>query len=356
MPLLLIRNDITKVPVDAIVNPANTGLQEGSGTSRSIYLAAGEEKLKEACKKIGYCALGKAVITEGFALSAKYIIHAVSPVWKGGIFGEKKMLYSTYMAALNLAKEYEVASIAFPLLSSGNYGWPKDKALKVAMSAISDFLIENDMLVYLVLYDRDSVTVSRKLFQSIEEYIDDHYVDSNDESYRSNRVRYQDSIPDGWSTESWEDEPNARSVILNDAVAIPIASGELMPQKKKSRSLEDVMKHMGETFSQMLLRLIDEKGYTDAKVYHKANIDRKHFSKIRNNVDYVPSKKTAVAFAIALELSLDEAKDLLKAAGFSFSNGSKFDVIISYFLENKIYDVFEINEVLFSYEQPLIGG
>lgn len=333
MPFLLIRNDITKIHTDAIVNPANTALQEGSGTSRAIYLAAGEEKLKEACKKIGYCAPGKAVVTEGFELSAKYIIHTVGPVWKGGFFGEKRKLYSAYVEALNLAKEYGVDSIAFPLLSSGSYGYPKDKALKVAISAISDFLLKNDMLVYLVLYDQNSVTVSRKLFRSIEEYIDDHYVDSKDESYRPRQAKYQDFTQ-------------------NNRLAMP---AESMPQMAKSRRLEDIMRHMGETFSQMLLRLIDEKGYTDAQVYHKANIDRRHFSKIRNNADYVPNKKTVIAFAIALELSLDEAKDLLKAAGFSFSDSSKFDVIISFFLENKIYDVFEINEVLFSYRQPLIG-
>ncbi len=355
MPFLLIRNDITKVHVDAIVNPANTDLQEGSGTSRAIYVAAGEEKLKEACKKIGYCASGKAVVTDGFELSAKYIIHAVGPVWKGGIFGEKRMLYSAYMEALNLAKEYGVDSIAFPLLSSGSYGYPKDKALKVAISAISDFLMNNDILVYMVLYDRNSVTVSRRLFRSIEEYIDDHYVESNNESYRPNQAGRQDPAQDGWLTVFLQDGQKSQSGSFNDMAMVPMMSAEPMPQIKKSRKLEDIMKHMGETFSQMLLRMIDEKGYTDAGIYHKANIDRRHFSKIRNNVDYVPNKKTAMAFAIALELSLDEAKDLLKAAGYSFSDGSKFDVIISFFLENKIYDVFEINEVLFSYGQPLIG-
>ncbi len=355
MPFLLIRNDITKVQVDVIVNPANTKLQEGRGTSRAIYLAAGEEKLKEACGKIGYCAPGKAVITEGFELSAKYIIHTVGPVWKGGIFGEKRMLYSAYMAALNLAKEYGIDSIAFPLLSSGSYGYPKEKALKVAISAISDFLLKNDILVYMVLYDRNSVTISRKLFQSIEEYIDDHYVDSNNESYSPDQARRQNSTEDGRFTEFLQDEQSLQSKSLNDRVMAPMMSAEPMPQMKKRRKLENIMRHMGETFSQMLLRLIDEKGYTDAQIYHKANIDRRHFSKIRNNVDYVPNKKTVISFAIALELSLDEAKDLLKAAGFSFSDGSKFDVIISFFLENRIYDIFEINEVLFSYEQPLIG-
>ncbi len=356
MPFFMIRNDITKVQADAIVNPANTELQEGSGTSRAIYLAAGEEKLEKACKKIGYCAPGKAVATEGFALPVNYIIHAVGPVWKGGMFGEKRVLYSAYTEALNLAKEYGVDSIAVTLLSSGNYGYPKDKALKVAISAISDFLMENDMLVYLVLYDRTSVTVSRKLFRSIEEYIDDHYVVSNNESYRLSRERQKSAAQSSRFPVLFQDGQSSRPETLNEPPRAYLRPAEPMAQRRKSRSLDDLMNHLGETFSQMLLRLIDEKGRTDAQVYHKANIDRRHFSKIRNNVDYVPNKKTVMAFAIALELSLDEAKDLLKAAGYSFSDSSKFDVIISFFLENKIYDVFEINEVLFSYEQPLIGG
>lgn len=356
MPLLFIRDDITKVHADAIVNPANTRLQEGSGTSRAIYLAAGEEKLKESCKKIGYCAPGKAVLTEGFELSAKYIIHTVCPRWRGGMFGEKRMLYSAYIETLNLAKEYGVDSVAFPLLSSGNYSYPKAKALRVAISAISDFLMETDILVYMVLYDRDSVMVSRKLFRSIEEYIDDHYVDSNNELYRSNRTRWRDTMQDAPPTVFLQGEQSLQSESLNDTVKVPEISKKTKIQIKKCRKLEDIMGHMGETFSQMLLRLIDEKGYTDAQIYHKANIDRRHFSKIRNNIDYVPNRKTVIAFAIALELSIDEAKDLLKAAGYSFSDGSKFDVIISFFLENEMYNIFEINEVLFSYEQPLIGG
>lgn len=225
----------------------------------------------------------------------------------------------------------------------------------MAISAISDFLMKNDILVYMVLYDRNSVTVSRKLFQSIEEYIDDHYVESNNESYRPSQAKRQDSAQDGRFTVFLQDEQNLQSEILNDATMVPMMAAEPMQQIKRSRKLEDIMKHMGETFSQMLLRLIDEKGYTDAQIYHKANIDRRHFSKIRNNISYVPNKKTVMAFALALELSLDEAKDLLRATGYSFSDGSKFDVIISFFLENKIYDVFEINEILFSYEQPLIG-
>ena len=328
MPFLLIRNDITKVEADVIVNPANTQLLQGSGTSRAIYLAAGEEKLTAACKKIGCCDVGKSVITKAFDMPAKYIIHTVGPVWQDGAHQENEILYSAYKSALQLAAKRRAKSIAFPLLSSGNYGYPKELALKVAVSAISDFLLEHDMMVYMVLYDRKALAVSQKLFASIEEYIDDHYVDENNEFYHRNTPR----------------DCYAQSCMVMES-----------PSLFSGRKLEDLMKHMGETFSQMLLRLIDERGMKDSDVYHKANIDRRHFSKIRKNKDYAPNKKTAVALAIALELSLDETKDLLNAAGLAFSNSSKFDVIIQFFLENEIYDVFEINEMLFAYEQPLIG-
>ena len=344
MPFLLIRNDITKVSADAIVNPANRQLLEGSGTSRAIYLAAGEKLLTEACRKIGHCDPGQAVATEAFHLSARYIIHAVGPVWKDGHHGEDRLLYSAYSASMKLAVSLHLESIAFPLLSSGNYGYPKDQALRVAISAISDFLIDHELTVYMVLYDRKALAVSRKLFASVEEYIDDHYVDANDETFSRNRVlgsRFRFSEPDVQET----------GFCFEDTIALPSS-----PVQQSDRSLDHLMEHMGETFSQMLLRLIDERGLKDSQVYKKANVDRRHFSKIRNDIHYAPNKKTVLAFAIALELSMDETKDLLMRAGFAFSMCSKFDVIICYFIEHENYNIFEINEMLFSYDQPLLGS
>lgn len=344
MPFLLIRNDITKVSADAIVNPANRQLLEGSGTSRAIYLAAGEKLLTEACRKIGHCDPGQAVATEAFHLSARYIIHAVGPVWKDGHHGEDRLLYSAYSASMKLAVSLHLESIAFPLLSSGNYGYPKDQALRVAISAISDFLIDHELTVYMVLYDRKALAVSRKLFTSVAEYIDDHYVDANDETFSRNRVlgsRFRFSEPDVQET----------GFCFEDAIALPSS-----PVQQSDRSLDHLMEHMGETFSQMLLRLIDERGLKDSQVYKKANVDRRHFSKIRNDIHYAPNKKTVLAFAIALELSMDETKDLLMRAGFAFSMCSKFDVIICYFIEHENYNIFEINEMLFSYDQPLLGS
>jgi len=363
----MIRNDITKVEAEAIVNPANEALLEGSGTSRAIYLAAGERKLASACKRIGHCDLGKAVITKAYQLPSKYIIHGVGPVWIDGKHDEEKYLYSAYKESLLLAKKHRLKSIAFPLLSSGNDGYPKDLALKVAIRAISDFLLENEMLVYLVLYDREAVILSQKLFAEVKEYIDDHYVEEHDAVYSpfeknrfASHLDNEEFIP--LMRAPSKTHFDAGSSIPPDRTEKTIsgANEELdsqpLPSIKLTRSLDDLINHMDETFSQMLLRLIDERGLKDAYVYKKANIDRRHFAKIRKDVNYAPNKKTVLAFAIALELSLGETKDLLMRAGFALSRSSKFDVIICYFIENHHYDIFEINEMLFAYEQPILGG
>ena len=326
MPFLMIRNDITKVHADVIVNPANIKLLRGGGTSSAIYQAAGRKELEKACRQIGHCDVGSAVLTEAFQLPADYIVHAVGPVWHDNEQQDSGILYTTYISALKLADEKKAESIAFPLLSSGSYGFPKDIALKTAVHAISDFLMDHEMLVYLVIFDRESLDISRKLSRSIEEYIDDHYVEEmdEDEGYCLNRTK--------------------RMASYEYCLAQP--------------SLEDIMEQEAdeETFSQMLLRLIDEKGLKDSTVYKKANIDRRHFSKIRNDIDYMPTKKTVFSFAIALELSIDETEELLMKAGYAISNCSKSDLVISYFIEKRKYNIFEINEVLFSYGQPVLGS
>lgn len=390
MPFLIVRNDITKVDADVIVNPSNVNLLEGSGTSRAVFLSAGERRLAKACRKIEKCKVGEAVITDAFDLSAKYIVHAVGPVWQDGKHDEEKILYHTYQSSLKLALKKKCESIAFPLLSSGNYGFPKDKAMKVAVSAFTDFLSDHDMLIYLVLYDRNSFSVGQKLFSDIKEYIDDHYVDENKEvSFDNRSARRREELTllkadDTWTLFEGDESPasvSATGELPVDAVrenlpAAGAASVFAAPQmlsdsrpsgksvkakkerkfKKTERSLDDLIKNMDETFSQMLLRLIDERKLKDSVVYRKANIDRRHFSKIRNNVNYIPTKRTVFSFVIALELSLDETKDLMNKAGYSVSNSSKFDIIVSYFLENGIYDIFKINEVLFAYEEPVLGA
>ncbi|MGN0292449.1 MAG: macro domain-containing protein [Lachnospiraceae bacterium] len=351
MPLLIVRNDITKMQTDAIVNPANRELRQGRGTSRAVYLAAGEQELTDACREIGFCEAGNAVLTKGFALPARYVIHAVCPQWQGGACRERELLERTYISALQLAKQHRLESIAFPLLSSGFYGWPKADAFHAATTAIGRFLLQEDMTVYLVLYDYESVEISRKLFASVEEYIDDHYVEEKGEScFAPVKNAVEESCK-----KSLKKSPGRKQ--KKDAVCFQqkpaVYSGRFL--RARERRLEDLLGHMDETFSEMLLRLIDERGLKDSEVYRKANIDRRLFSKIRKNADYAPSKKTVLSFAIALELSLDETKDLLMKAGFAFSGSSKSDIIISFFIENRQYDIFTINEVLFAYDQPVLG-
>lgn len=339
MPLEIIRNDITKVHVDAIVNAANSSLLGGGGVDGAIHRVAGPGLLEE-CRTLGGCETGQAKITRGYNLPAKFVIHTVGPVWHGGGENEEKLLADCYKNSLALAQTHNLESIAFPLISSGAFGYPKDKALKTAISVIGDFLLKNDMMVYLVMFDKTAFSLSEKLFSSIKEYIDDKYIEELPKD-RLNRVDDRDRI----------------QIVEECMEAYKFSSMESAPSKqKKKRSLEEVIKNLEETFSQMLLRLIDEKGMTDAETYKKANIDRKLFSKIRNDIYYKPSKQTALAFAIALQLSLDETLDLLGKAGFTLSHCSKFDLIIQYFIEEDNYNIFEINEALFAFDQGLLGA
>ena len=346
MPFLMIRNDITKVAADAIVNPANRNLLQGSGTSRAIYQAAGEQELTAACEAIGHCDLGRAVCTPAFGLPAKYIFHAVCPAWQGGGFGEAEQLAGAYHSALELAAEYHCESVAFPLLSSGNYGYPKEQAFRIAVDTITQYVMEHDLTVYLVLYDQHSLAVSRKLFASVEEYIDDHYVAQNDESYQFDRRR-RESV----ERRRWRLEEEATPMLETAAAPPPPATTPMA-----ARSLEHLMDNLGESFTTRLLRLIDERGLKDSTVYKQSNISRQHFSKIQCNRDYNPKKKTVLAFAVGLHLSEDETIDLLQSAGYAFSDGSKRDWIVRYCLEHKIYNINQVNTLLFQWDQELLGA
>ena len=341
MPFLMIRNDITKVAADAIVNPANRNLLQGSGTSRAIYQAAGEQELTAACEAIGRCDLGRAVCTPAFGLPATYIFHAVCPAWHGGGFGEAEQLAGAYHSALELAAEYHCESVAFPLLSSGNYGYPKEQAFRIAVDIITQYVMEHDLTVYLVLYDRHSLAVSRKLSASVEEYIDDHYVAQNDESYEFDR---------------WRRESAERRRRLEEEAAPMLEAAAPPAAPMAARSLEHLMDNLGESFTTRLLRLIDERGLKDSTVYKQSNISRQHFSKIQCNRDYNPKKKTVLAFAVGLHLSEDETIDLLQSAGYAFSDGSKRDWIVRYCLEHKIYNINQVNTLLFEYDQEQLGA
>lgn len=325
MPLQIVRNDITKMKCDAIVNAANSTLLGGGGVDGAIHKAAGKGLLFE-CMKLGGCKTGEAKITGGYNLPCKYIIHTVGPVWKGGHFGEEKLLRSCYRESLLLAKKNDCESVAFPLISAGVYGYPKDKALQVAVDEISSFLFENDMTVYIVVFDQKSFNISQKLVSDIREYIDERYV-----------------------------EKHAAMESIRLTMMPPMAVSDTA-SKESLDSLDNALKQIDESFSQMLLRKIDEKGMTDSECYKKANVDRKLFSKIRSDIHYKTSKNTAIAFAIALELNLDETRELLMKAGFALSHSNKFDIIIEYFIVNGNYNIFEINEVLFAFDQALLGA
>lgn len=337
MPFNIIRADITSLDVDAVVNAANSRLQEGGGVCGAIFSAAGGAELQAACDKIGYCGIGEAVITKGFKLKAKYIIHTVGPIYGQNPAEEEQQLYSCYKNSLELAEKKRLKSIAFPLISSGIYGYPKTEALKIATRAITDFLTGSDMQVILAVYDRKAFQISGKLFTEVESFIDERMV--TPESRRNAAFRLAEHI--GYAEASL---PMANQ-------AAPSKSASLKPRL----SLEELLHQKVETFSDMLFKFIDESGMTDVEVYKRANIDRKLFSKMRKK-DYVPKKTTAFALIIALRLDMNEARQLLGRAGYAFTESSKLDIIIEFFIENKKYDIFEINETLFAFDQPLLGS
>lgn len=339
MPFQIIRNDITRVCADVIVNTANPKPQFGSGTDSAVYAAAGADLLLAERKKIGDIAPGQAVVTPAFRLSAKYIIHTVGPVWQDGHHGEQDILRACYENSLALAAELKAESIAFPLIATGVYGFPKDAALNIALSEIGKFLLTHEMNVILVVLGEEAFTLSEKLVGSIDAYLDAHQVKELEEAeYASDRVL--EASRRRRASRQYENAP----AVYHNSVSYAV------------RPLEQVLSDAGDTFQQRLFRLIDKSGMDDVTVYKKANIDRKVFSRIRCKADYKPTKKTAVAFAVALQLSLPEMRGLLACAGSAFSPSDKFDLIVTYCVQNGIYDIFEINAVLFQYGQPLLGA
>jgi len=397
MPFTIIRNDITKLNVDAIVNAANTSLQAGGGVCGAIFNAAGADKLQRACDKHAPIQTGEAVITKGYALPAKYIIHAAGPVYRDGKHKEEALLRACYENALNLAKKHRCESIAFPLISSGIYGYPKEEALAVATNTISNWLMSNDMDILLVVFDKTTFVLSQGLLGEVKTFIDENFVDEREKMHRrrlleielDSRLKSESRFHAVERTASLfidetiqtreEQQESHKSIDANifDAAALKKLSPEQdvnitgpkpamvqgqkkpvykMPMSTIKSKHDDLVVRLDESFSTTLLRMIDYKGKTDVEIYKRANLDRKLFSKIRTGKGYMPSKKTVIALAVALELTLLETRELLERAGFALSRSVMFDVIIEFFITRKIYDVYEINNVLFEYDQPLLGG
>lgn len=383
MAFRIIRNDITKVSADAIVNTANPRPRYVSGTDYAIYMAAGADELLKERQKIGNIETGQAAVTPAFALSAKYIIHTVGPEWVDGEHGEREAVKSCYENSLRLAKDLGCESIAFPLIATGVYGFPKADALQIAVTVFSEILTDTDMEIILVVFDEDSFVLSGKIFSGVDAFIDENYVSEKmDSEYTlgaSAAAFSVGSIPIGESrrgrrlfkgefrSSGRKDSERAESIKADiaddeecdeecDAAPIMEAPMAMASTDRAGRSLNDLLDNVSETWQESLLRLIDEKGYTDTEVYKRANVDRKLFSKIRSNSQYQPKKITAVAFALALKLSLDETKDLLGRAGYALSPSSRFDLIIEYFIEQGVYDTYTINLALFEHKQPLLGA
>lgn len=334
MPLDIIRADIATLKVDAIVNPTDSAFSGSGGTDKRIHEISGKP-LRDCCDAMQPLRPGMVCATPAFGLPSLYIIHTVGPVWQGGSSGEDELLADCYYNALKLAMSLRCESVAFPIISAGSFGYPKDRALSIATDCIREFLFEHELQVYLVVYDNDIFRLSQELYSDVKQFIDECSLPSP--------ALYMNSIPFPYAKECPIAEANPR-------YAAPFEELDF------SLSLDDMLRDRDESFSEMLLRKIDERGMKDSDCYKRANIDRRVFSKIRNDPHYKTSKPTAVAFAIALELDMDETEELLRKAGFALSRSSVFDIIIEYFISKGKYDIFEINNVLYSFDQSILGS
>lgn len=394
MPFRIVRNDITRVRADAVVNTANPEPEYGRGTDYAIYRAAGAAELLEARRRIGFIEPGEAAVTPAFALHADFIIHTVGPVWAGGTDGEAEILSSCYRKSLLLAEQLGCRSVAFPLISAGVYGFPKDLALKIATEEIGAFLEAHDLEVILAVFNKEVFELSSALTGDVQQYITDHYVEERvEEEYRdygavppAGAARASSAAPPlekrrksglfgHFGRPGKAEKAGSPAAGVLEEAPMPSAPAYSMPTAPEPAgsappaphamntaaspmigSLPEIMERLGESFQERLLHLIDDRGMTDTEVYKRANIDRKLFSKIRCNPAYNPTKRTAVALAVALRLNLDETVDLLSRAGIALSPSSPFDLIVEYCIMNRIYDIYEINLLLFQYDQPILGS
>ncbi len=377
MPFSIVRDDISRVHADVLVNAANVRLAPGGGVCGALFSAAGFDEMRAACEAIGGCATGDAVATPAFNLPARWCVHAVGPIWRGGRAHEEELLHRCYRSAFARAVELGARSVAFPLISAGIYGFPVERALAIAREEVAAFLRHHDeVALTLVVFERAVVQMGNALVEQVQEYIDDEYVDSSsfmrrDMGELERELQWTEDASAPLSVEMAEPVALPECLQEDDAsIAAPrpfVAANIRMPGAAMPGALSragatldaeiaQLVSTLDAPFSTTLLALIDARGMTDAEVYHRANISRQLFSKIRGNESYRPSKQTVVALAIALELDMSATQDLLARAGFTLSKSSKFDVIVRFFIERGIYDLFQLNEVLFAYDLPLVGS
>ncbi|MCR5496284.1 MAG: macro domain-containing protein [Paludibacteraceae bacterium] len=348
MPLLISRNDITLVEADAIVNAANARLQMGGGVCGAIFRAAGPAKLQAACDKLAPIETGQAVITDGFDSKAKYIIHAVGPIYQPGNPNQEKQLYDCYFNSLRLAADKHLESIAFPLISSGIYGYPPDEALSTAQRAIHDFLgeYEENMIVYLIVYNNNAFSAALSMCEEVESYINEKEIKED--------TRARKSLRDFFQRRSSK-ESCSKEVQLDYEQQCEVSNANTLGASAQE---DDIFDRLEDSFSTLLFKLIRRKQMTNAEVYKNANLDRRLFSKIISNEEYTPRKNTVLALAISLKLNLEETQKLLRSAGYAISHSSKADLIIEYYIlhqENKYYNIDDLNFLLFQHKQVQLG-
>ena len=375
MPFRIVRNDITRMETDAIVNTANKHPVVGPGCDSAVYEAAGYDELLSFRKsQIGSVKEGEAFITPGFHLPAKYIIHAVSPLFTDGSHGEEELLRSCYRESLKLAAENGIRSIAFPLISTGSFGYPKEEGMRIAVDEIHAFLLRSEMLVYLVVFDEKATKMGRNLNPDLEAYIDHNYVQVKSEKeygdswYGDSAAREETAAGRPGRPETAAERPGrsesaaerlGRSESAAGTAGRPAFLQSAPPDEDSAieemeRKLSERMEHMADTFPQYLLYLIHKKGMENAAVYKRAIVDKKVFSKIKNNPNYHPQKLTALCLCIGAKLNMDESRDLLARAGYALSPCDKTDIIFSYFIENGIYDMIELDIQLEEHGLPCI--
>ena len=367
MPFKIVRNDLTKMQVDAIVNTANEAPIYSSGLDSAVYKAAGEELLLAERKKIGFMEEGDVAITPGFNLPAQYIIHAVSPCYIDGTYEEEDLLRSCYRKSLDLAFSYDCSSIAFPLISTGNFGYPREEAMRIAVDEINAFLLRHEMLIYLVVFDANSTRLGKNLYPDLEAYIDYNYVcEKRKEEYGDPYfVSSNEECSDYDEFDIEQDFVDLTAPTQLDMSEFCLTK-ETVECKPKTLSIDEYydfvdelesalserMKHRTDTFQEYLMYLISIKGLSNAEVYKNAIISKQLFSKIKLNADYHPDKGTAMRLCLGAKLNLDETKDLLARAGFALSPCDKRDIIFSYFIERNIYDIIELDTILSDHDLP----